>query len=84
MMMGIVMAACVVAFTGCKKEETLADKTAAAAEKTEKTVKDAAKEVEKAAKDVAKDIEKAAQDGAKATEKAAEDLKKKVDGALNK
>jgi hypothetical protein len=43
------LAASAIAFTGCKKEETLGDKLGKAVDKTEEGAKDAAKQAEKEA-----------------------------------
>lgn len=53
----VMVAAVAVAFTGCKKKETLTDKVNKAAATTEKAAKDAAKEGEKAASDLQKKLD---------------------------
>ena len=73
LLMITVMAITLVAFVGCKKEETLGDK-----------LDKKAKAVEKAAADAAKKVEKAAADAAKKAEKEAGELQKKLDKELNK
>lgn len=53
----VMVAAVAVAFTGCKKKETLGDKIKQATESTEKTKKDVSKQTEKASGDLQKKLD---------------------------
>lgn len=67
MMMVAALAACAIAFTGCQKEETPAEKAQAS--------------LQQAAKDTKKAADAAAKDAAKAADAAKADAKKAADAA---